>query len=438
LTTHFNIINRWKYKGENKEGQIGVKFLHDDRHGGQMSFDFSNPGTTTAYGSDMRTQRLEFFSKGGLALNSSSSVGLIFSAFRHKLDSFWGRKNYAGDESSLFTNLLFETTVRRHSFSSGLSYTLTARDETYMRTLYETNESVPGAFIEYTWRMNDRLTAMLGWRYDWHNLYGAFSTPRMHLKYDEGTTSLRLSLGKGYRVPHIFMDNPAILTSSRELLVSQPLRTEEAWNAGLQIVKDFRIAADRPASLSLDFYRTVFVQQVVVDMEQHPQQIWLYNLNGRSFSNSAQIELNLSAARGLDLTSAYRFNDVRTTYQQWLQKVPLTAAHKGLFVISYTLPADTWQFDITTQFNGKSRLPNGHMNPEFQREAYSPSYILLFTQVTRKFAKWELYAGVENITDYRQPNPVLGWNDPFGPTFDSSILWGPTIGRRLYVGIRTN
>jgi hypothetical protein len=44
---------------------------------------------------------------------------------------------------------------------------------------------------------------------------------------------------------------------------------EEAWNAGVQFSQDFIIiSADRPATLVLDFYRTEFQNQVVVDMEQ--------------------------------------------------------------------------------------------------------------------------------------------------------------------------
>jgi len=50
----------------------------------------------------------------------------------------------------------------------------------------------------------------------------------------------------------------------------------------------------------------------------------------------------------------------------------------------------------------------------------------------------DLYLGGENLTGFRQERPILAWEDPFSPWFDSSLVWGPTAGRRFYVGLRLN
>lgn len=57
-------------------------------------------------------------------------------------------------------------------------------------------------------------------------------------------------------------------------------------------------------------------------------------------------------------------------------------------------------------------------------------------QFSYKFEKFEIYTGSENIFDFRQERPVLSWQNPFGPYFDTSFVWSPTRGREFYVGVR--
>ncbi len=442
LVQQFNIMNRWKYVGDKLRGQFGVKLIHDDRQGGQMDYDFDDPQQSVGlYGSESKIRRYEVFAKGGLMLDErGSSLGLIVSAFQHNIESFWGSKTYDGDESSFYANLTFNKNLSNHKISTGLSYQYDDRQETYRADEYDTSERVPGVFGEYTFQPSEKLTAMAGVRYDRHSRFGDFVTPRAHLNYrPTEKTAVRLSAGTGYRNPHVFMDNPAILASSRQLVFVEDIDAEQAWNVGVQFTRDFVIGADKPATLMLDLYRTEFQNQVVVDMEQSARHIYLYNLDGRSYSNAAQAEISATVARGVDVTTAVRYNDVKTTYLGELKSLPLNSPYKGLLVLSYTTPNKTWQFDLTTQFNGASRLPNTSMNPEkYQLGDESPSYALMFMQVKRKFESWEVYAGVENLTGYRQDNPILAWDDPFSSYFDSSLIWGPTFGRRFYVGFRVN
>ena len=38
----------------------------------------------------------------------------------------------------------------------------------------------------------------------------------------------------------------------------------------------------------LDYFRTNFVNQVIIDLDQDKSYVYFYNLNGKSFSNSLQ------------------------------------------------------------------------------------------------------------------------------------------------------
>jgi hypothetical protein len=58
-------------------------------------------------------------------------------------------------------------------------------------------------------------------------------------------------------------------------------------------------------------------------------------------------------------------------------------------------------------------------------------------QITRTFSStFEMYVGGENIGNYRQDKAVLGSDNPFGPNFDTSIVYAPVFGQMYYAGIR--
>jgi hypothetical protein len=84
-----------------------------------------------------------------------------------------------------------------------------------------------------------------------------------------------------------------------------------------------------------------------------------------------------------------------------------------------------------------SRLPSTAGNPEpYRLDDYSPAYTIVNAQVTKFFRKWNIYLGGENLTNFKQNNPILAANEPFGPYFDSSIIWGPINGIKVYAGLR--
>jgi len=444
LTNHLHLMNRWKIQPKHGwEGQFGFATIYDHRDGGQSDFDFDTHSPQRAYyGFHTKTWRNEVFAKGGRMLDAdgTASIGMIFSGFEHRQDAFWGLKTYRAHESSLFGNLIFQKHFGEHSLSTGLSLVHDEIAEDFNQVEYARTEKVPGAFVEFTWKPSAQLTGIAGFRYDRHNLYGDFYTPRLHLKYAfTPATQLRLSAGKGYRSPYLFVENLTILASSRALQFTESPTAEEARNYGVQLTHDFQIVDDRPVTLNLDFYRTDFQNRVIVDSEQNVGQIYIYNLKGKSYSNAAQVEINATLFDGFVSTLAYRWNDVKMTIHGNLMDQPLTNRYKGLLVFSYQTPGKKWQFDFTTQLNGKSRLPSTAINPEkYQIADYSPAYAMLFGQIKRNIKNIEIYIGLENITNYRQTNPILAWQEPFSPYFDSSLIWGPTTGRRIYVGIRVN
>lgn len=176
---------------------------------------------------------------------------------------------------------------------------------------------------------------------------------------------------------------------------------------------------------------------MIVDRDRNVAGVYFYNLDGRSYSNNFQAELTMEPLERFDITLAYRFSDVNSTINGELREVPLSSRYKGLLTLSYATPFRIWAFDFTTQLNGQTRLPDTRMSPpQYQLGEYSPQYLILHAQVSKRFKWFEIYAGGENLTDFLQENPILAPDDPFGTNFDASMVWGPLLGRRFYAGIR--
>jgi outer membrane receptor for ferrienterochelin and colicins len=182
---------------------------------------------------------------------------------------------------------------------------------------------------------------------------------------------------------------------------------------------------------------------VVANMYTAPGYIILDNLEpgGRSFARSLQGELQIEPLKGLQVKGAYKYLDVRTTYDGVLLPKPLTPAHRAFVNLGYASAFDKWRADFTVQWFGQRPLAHissthAHGTGQEYTPETAPRYALLNAQLTRAFKRLEVYAGVENLTNYRQPNPIEGATNPFGPNFDAAMVWGPVYGRLTYVGLR--
>ena len=442
LYRQYNFLNRWFYDDRNVCLHAGFRVLSEDRFSGQMAFapdstrDIDHP-----YGIGIKSRRAEAFVKLGYIFHNrlNSSFGSINSVSYHNQESYYGIRNYDGRQFNYYLNLLYETNVvnEKHHLVSGFSFNLDNYSEKLDALSQVRDERVPGIFTEYTFKPTEHINVLAGMRFDYHNLYGLMFTPRLHARFDiNGNTFFRLSAGKGFRSPMVLAENNYFLANSRSIVIEPGLKQEEAWNYGLNVTQNINIGF-QPMTLSLDAYRTDFLEQVIVDLDSSVDQVWFSNLHGKSFSNNLQAEVGAQFVRGLETKVAFRLTDVRYDINQVLVEKPLVSRYKGLVVLSYQTPLRKWQFDVTWQLNGPGRIPSTAANPEaYRMEDSFKAYQIINMQITKYFRTWEVYAGVENLTDFRQMHAVIGGDQPFGEYFDSSMIWGPLHGRKLYVGFR--
>ena len=196
----------------------------------------------------------------------------------------------------------------------------------------------------------------------------------------------------------------------------------------------------RTLNVNAEYYYTDFRKQVVVDMDSNPHEVAFYNLDGRSYSHVFQVEASYPFFKGFTLTGAYRLTDAQTTYKGQRMEKPLTGKYKGLLTASYQTPLGIWQFDATLQLNGGGRMPAPYELADGQlswSRRYG-SFEQLSMQVTRYFRRWSIYVGGENLTNFKQKNPIIDASNPWGSNFDATMVWGPMHGAKAYVGVRFN
>ncbi|NLM92847.1 MAG: TonB-dependent receptor [Bacteroidales bacterium] len=445
LVRKFNVVNRYRYDRPGiMESQFGVRLMQEDREGGQQSFfqDKEEWGSLNAYGFGVNTRRYEAFAKTGFFFSKmpNASLGTQFDFSHHSHDSNYGPTTYEGTQNTFYANILFENTIAQnpdHRFTTGVSFLMDDYREILADSLFDRREAVPGIFGQYTMTRGGHFTLIAGLRGDFHNIYGPFLTPRFHLRYKAGEyTTFRASAGSGFRVPNLIAENTGLLVSNRSIRVLEDIEPERAWNYGGSITRSLTLMG-KDASITAEYYRTDFQNQLIVDVDAKLTEARFYNLEGRSYANNVQVEMGFEPIRRLEMTAAYRFTDVKTTINGVLDTKPFVNRYKGLLSGSYASRNNRWQFDLTAQFNGPSRIPSTDMLPEALRmPESSPAHTILHGQVTYSLRAFDLYLGGENLTNFRQMNPIIASAEPFGEYFDGSMIWGPILGRMFYLGLR--
>lgn len=451
-----NVINRWKYFGEEGlAGQLGIWYLSDQRVGGQKGYEPSiSQGLQPKFGLEINTERIEVFGKSGYVFGNKpyKSTAIQGSYSRHKQTSNFGFNEYDAMQESVYLNYLYRTQIKsdKHVITTGASFVYDRFEETAYDSTFNRTERVPGVFLEYTFAPSNNFSLVGGLRADYNSIYGSFLTPRLHARW-AATEKLvfRAVAGSGQRTVNIFAENQGMFASSRsfQLMGNQQdvpfgLKQERAYNFGLNLTKDFRLAY-RDGFIGVDLYHTQFENQVVYDIED-ARNVKFYNLEGQSYATSIQAEISYEVLKFVDVKVAYRYLDVKTDFQSGLKQKPLTAMHRVFSNIGYETRSNTkggnWKFDATVHYLGEQRIPSTAMNSaNNQRSLSSPGFVTANAQVTRTFNKrLDVYVGMENIGNYRQDNPIIDANNPLGTgsEFDSGLVWGPIFGRMVYGGFR--
>ncbi len=479
LTRQFNFDNRWLYiASSGVQVRFGAKVLKDRRLGGQMNYkqgmndrssDMSSPDPSGylgegfkkgIWGSEVHNTGVDSYLKVGVPVSEDNSKNIAFVAdySYYKMNSSFGIKDYGGHQNTGFINAMFQNEINEsHRFTAGLSYHYDNMDEGLTdRTVtgYDNNygkidinyinlgrvENSAGVYGEYTYNYGDKITAVVGARVDYSSLNKWMFAPRANLKYSFTPNSVfRINAGRGFRTPNIIADNLGVLSTGRKIKIEEPIKVEDAWTLGGNFTQYFKLGASENSYISFDYFRTSFNSQMVVDWDKNYKpgsdsplnSVSMYNCKGRSFTDTYQVDLSVEPFERFTVIATFRYTNAKVEMDnQGLTDRPLTSRYKGVLNLQYATRMSKWVFDFTAQLNGPSK------KPLFLGGGESAVYPMLYAQVTRKFRGVEVYVGAENLTNYRQKDPIINSDKPFSTNYNASMIWGPLMETMIYAGMR--
>ena len=446
----FNFFNRYQYTDLEKGivSFLGFRYMKNDKKAGE---DVANLKLKRmAWVSEIKTDRFDSNFKLGYVNPRIPyrSTGFQMAYSAHNQKSFFGLRDYNIKQNSFYSSFLYNSIIGNtmNKIKTGLNFYYDDFEEIVdqTKTNYNRIDKSIGGFFEYSYDNLDDVSLVAGLRYDIHNNLGSFLTPRMHVRYQPFEKSvLRFSIGSGRKSSNIFSENQEIFSTGREIKIKNEngnfygLNSEKALNYGLSFRQGFNLN-NQDGDITIDYYVTDFENQIVVDWEKQGQ-LSFYNLEGKSYAKSFQIELDYSISNNINFKSAFKNYNVKKQYNSGFKQNPLTPKNRVFINIDFfSTPKNNgsqWKFDFTYNRIGKQRLPIHSDQSLFN--GWSPSYTLLNSQLTRVFSEnFEIYFGGENIGSYTQENPILSSENPFGMNFDSTLVYAPIIAPMLYLGIR--
>lgn len=487
LKLQFNLSSRWLYQADNgTQVRFGVRAVRDTRKGGQMlkddngkkkyfdKDDFALHPAADAinpWGSDILNQSIDGYLKVGFPLNedNSQNIAMVLDYNYQDMDSYFGATKYLAGQHSAFANLLYQNQMfDAHHFTFGLSATADIYNENFERKIFfdgldksfgfnkPTTLANVGAFGEYTYHFEEKFSAIVGLRGEWYNLKndkfkGFRVSPRLTLKYapvDE--IVIRANGGRGLRRSTPLVDNIGVFSTGKNFdgIYNDHL-LEDAWTFGGNIT--YYIPQLENTYISFDYFRSQFVQQMVVDYEKLANTISFYALNGNlSYTDSYQLDFSIDPVERFNITLTARYTNSKIELDgRGLVEKPLTSRFKGVLNLQYATRLNKWIFDFTASLNGSCRVydfmaglkdDKGNL---IYKNGRTPVYPTLYAQITKRFKGVDLYIGAENLTNFRQKHVILGsekdkngYVKPTQPSFDASAIWGPLMGIRAHIGVR--
>jgi outer membrane receptor protein involved in Fe transport len=450
LITRYMLYNKWNYSDEKSRTSVNFagRYWNEERIGGQKNFNDGSSVNGKIYGQTVKINSIDGYSRFSKEFDETSAMKIYLTSSYYDQKSVYGSTGYNAKQTIFSAFGFYEFEMSEGiEFKTGLSNKYLGIEEdikfndTTSKTYagnYLKKESIPGVFAENSIRLfDDKASLMTGIRLDYHNEHKLVVTPRALFRYQPSPQFvMRASIGTGFRTLNMFSEYSNLLSSSRNIVIAEQLEPEKILNYGADVIYYFGFGKTG-GSLNIDFYRTDFSNKIIPDYDADPSKVIFSNLHGRAYSNVLQTEINLTLFSNIDLKIAYKYVEMKYEKNGILYDQPFNAKHRVLSALSYSPAGKSWSASGGIQWFGKQRLPSTMSNPvEYRRPEESKPYAMLNAQVNKNFKKFEVYAGVENILNFTQDDPIISADNPFGKYFDTSFNWGPTKGREFYAGFR--
>ena len=449
LQKRTSVFNKWNFqRKEGRQASVALRYMYEDRAGGEMQWNHSYRGTDEVYGESIYTNRFEAI--GAYQLPLKEKIFTQFSYNYHFQDSFYGDRVYKAKQSVAFGQAYWNPIFGNHDLLIGSGFRYTYYDDNSVGTLsadgkvnQPQNIYLPGVFIQDQWKLGERNTLLLGYRFDYDKNHKGIHSPRVAWKTHLGEHHIRTSFGTGFRVVNLFTEDHSALTGSRQVVIEEELKPEKSINFNVNHVYKW-LLGNGYLNFDTSIFYSHFSNKIVGDFETDSDKILYKNLNGYAENRGISTNIDWSLGKRFKMSLGATYMDVFRVQDGERIRQLHAPKWSGVYSVSYAI-TDDFMVDLTGQIYGPMRL--SVVENDFRPE-YSPWYSIANIKASKKIAKnLEIYGGIKNILNFKPKNPILRPFDPFdkskddvvnnpnGYTFDTTYGYASLQGIRGFLGL---
>ncbi|RZK50187.1 MAG: TonB-dependent receptor [Pedobacter sp.] len=449
----------------NRKHQLMLRYMYEDRWGGEMNWNSNFRGGEEVYGESIYTNRLEWI--GRYDIPGVDNLNFNYSYVYHHQNSFYGSNPYIASQQVLFGQLVYHLPFGKLNSTIGAAYkNIYNRDKSLsnfagnLAYRGQEHQYLPSVFFQSSYDINSEHSLLFGSRLDHHNAHGLIYTPRFSYKWNYKDNGVfRLLFGTGFRVVNVFTEDHAALSGARELVIPEQLKPERSYQINANVLQQVNLFESSFGKVEANIYYTRFSNRILPDLDENANWIVYRNLKGYGFSKGANIALDLSFIASWKLNVGLQYQDIQQV-QDGIAKRPYFAEKfSSNLSLGYTFEALKLSVDYTAAIYSPMRLPL--LNEMDPRKGMSPWWSLQNLQI-----KWvsqsgfEVFGGVKNLFNFKptQGNPFIiarahdpfdklvqfdnqgqalqSSENPYGLVFDPGYIYAPNQGRRVFIGLR--
>ena len=456
----FSLFQKFSWENAtDKKGSFAIRYLYEDRWGGELNWTPSNRGGDQIYGESIYTKRFELIG----TQNLSNQWEIQYSYTDHEQDSFYGDLSFQAKERIGFFQGIWRKQKGQHQWLGGVSTRYSWYDDNTPATEISTENNpnqywLPGVFLEDEISLKKSHKLLVGLRFDHHPDHGMITTPRAGYKinFDEQTL-FRLNAGTGFRVVNIFTEDHAALTGARDLVIEENLAPEKSYNINLNFYKKIYSPSGWILGLDASVWHTYFSNQILPDFDTNPNEIRYRNLDGHAVSQGGSINFEANYGRFRSQIGASLL-DVFTQENDRRIRPVFTEKWSATWAITAPLWHEKLSLDYTGNLYGSMRLPLlGDLDP---RTEFSPVWSIQNLKISyQKDNDWNFFVGIKNLLNWTpaKNNPFLiarsedpfdrnvnfdssgrvqaTANNPYALSFDPTYIYAPNQGIRFFLGL---
>lgn len=383
---------------------------------------------------------------------------------------------YVADENSFTSTLSYSTRLKSHNLIVGVQAFLDELEESGMYVVVDTtsafygqpyksksnkNAREFGLFIQDEWQLSKKFMIVPGIRFDNHYSSETYLAeekvfenetfpkaefekpiavnPRLAVKYSiNDKFTVRFNTGTGFRAPYGFSEDLHLCSGSPRVWKSSDLKPETSIS--------FNLSGDyygEKVRVSTNIFQTNLKDKIGFKDADAKVSALGYNYQWDNIGNAVVRGVELSVVtnlmKNLDLGIDFTINEgkynkaredwIGTEFEnvsKYISRFPQTT---GNLKIDYS--PKSWIFTLSTSYQGNMYID--YYNEDVDESVGDMSkikktdpFLLCNARVTKKFKNFKLYANVNNIFNYVQPERHLD---------DAAFMYAPVYGTMFSGGI---